>query len=56
MLAMKLSSLLDMENGLTYTIWFSGYVPGPYPDVYSGLAEAYGIYTVVSFFLHYMQM
>jgi len=31
-----------------------GYVPGPPQDMYSGLAEAYGIYTVLSFFLQYM--
>jgi len=26
-----------------------GYVPGSIQDMYSGLAEAYGIYTVLSF-------
>ncbi len=32
-----------------------GYVPGHLQDMYSGLAEAYGIYTVLSFFLQYTQ-
>jgi len=27
-----------------------GYVPGPVMDMYSGLAEVYGIYTMLSFF------
>jgi len=31
-----------------------GYVPGPPQDMYSGLAEAYRIYTVLSFFIQYM--
>jgi len=31
-----------------------GYVPGTIQDMYSGLAEAYGIYTVLSFFLQYL--
>jgi len=30
-----------------------GYVPSPLLDMYSGLAEAYGIYTVLSFLLQY---
>jgi len=30
-----------------------GYAPGHLQDMYSGLAEAYGIYTVLSFFLQY---
>jgi len=33
-----------------------GYVPGLVTDIYSGLAEAYGIYTVLSFFYHYIQL
>jgi len=36
-------------------VWSSeGYVPGTIQDMYSGLAEAYGIYTVLSFFLQYL--
>jgi len=31
-----------------------GYVPGPITDMYSGLAEVYGIYTVLSFFHQYL--
>jgi len=45
----------------TWVIWAGaevwsgkGYVPGPPHNMYSGLAEAYGIYTVLSFFLQYM--
>jgi len=40
-----------------WTIWSSqdlwtgeGYVPAPVMDIYSGLVEAYGIYTMLSFF------
>ncbi len=46
-----------------WTIWANaevwsgeGYVPGLVNDMYSGLAEAYGIYTVISFFYHYLQL
>jgi len=45
----------------TWVIWASaevwsgkGYVPGPPQDMYSGLVEAYGIYTMLSFFIQYM--
>jgi len=31
-----------------------GYVPGPVMDMYSGLAEVYGIYTMLSFFQQYL--
>jgi len=35
-------------------VWSSeGYVPGLVIDMYSGLAEVYGIYTVLSFFYQY---
>jgi len=33
-----------------------GYVPAPIMDMYSGLAEAYGIYMLLSFFLQYTQL
>jgi len=33
-----------------------GYVPAPITDMYSGLAEAYGIYTICSFFLQYTRL
>jgi len=37
-----------------YDLWTGeGYVPGPSNDMYSGLAEAYGIYTALSFLLQY---
>jgi len=37
-------------------IWSGeGYAPGAPIDMYSGLAKAYGIYTVLSFLLQYMQ-
>jgi len=46
----------------TWVIWAGtkvwsgeGYAPGHSQDMYSGLAEAYGIYTVLSFFLQYTQ-
>ncbi len=51
-------------NGMgtcAWVIWASaevwsgeGYILGPPQDMYSGLAEAYGIYTVLSFFIQYM--
>jgi len=54
------------SNGMgtcAWTIWPNaevrsreGYVPGLVTDMYSGLAEAYGIYTVLSFFYHYIQL
>ncbi len=31
-----------------------GYVPGAVTDMYSGLAEAYGVYTVLHFLHHNM--
>jgi len=35
-------------------VWSSeGYVPGPTTDMYSGLAEVYGLYTVLSFLQQY---
>jgi len=45
-----------------WTIWGAnselwsreGYVPGTIANMYSGLAEAYGIYTVISFFNQYL--
>jgi len=33
-----------------------GYIPAPLADMHSGLAEAYGIYTVLSFFLQYTRL
>jgi len=33
-----------------------GYVPAPSVDMYSGLAEAYGIYMILSFFLQYTRL
>jgi len=51
-------------NGMgtcAWVIWASaevwsgkGYVSGPPQDMYSGLVEAYGIYTVLSFLIQYM--
>jgi len=46
-----------------WTIWANselwsgeGYVPGAVTDMYSGLAEAYGIYAVLQFLHHYMTL
>jgi len=46
-----------------WTIWANaevwsgeGYVSGLVTDMYSGLAEVYSIYTVLSFFYHYIQL
>jgi len=46
-----------------WTIWTTheawsgeGYVPGLVEDMHSGLAEAYGIYTVLSFFHQYIRL
>jgi len=46
-----------------WTIWATselwsgkGYVPGTIEDMYSGLAKAYGLYTVISFLNHYMTL
>jgi len=46
-----------------WTIWTNtklwsreGYAPGPLTDMYSGLVEAYGIYAVLHFFSHYLQL
>ncbi len=43
-----------------WTIWATsklwsgeGYIPGTIEDMYSGLAKAYGLYTVISFLNHY---
>jgi len=33
-----------------------GYVPSAVANIYSGLAEAYGLYTVLHFFQHYMML
>jgi len=33
-----------------------GYIPALTTDMYSGLAEAYGIYTLLSFFLQYTRL
>jgi len=53
-------------NGMgmcAWTIWANaevwsgkGYVPRLVTDMYSRLAEVYGIYTVLSFFHHYIQL
>jgi len=46
-----------------WTIWANsevwsreGHVPGKVIDMYSGLAEVYNIYTVLSFFYHYVAL
>jgi len=33
-----------------------GYIPAPTMDMYSGLAEAYGLYMLLSFFLQYTRL
>jgi len=39
---------------VNYDLWTGeDYVPGPSNNMYSGLAEAYGIYTALSFLLQY---
>jgi len=52
----------DGKGTCAWTIWSNtelwsgeGYVPGTSKDMYSGLAEAYGLYTVLSFFQQYCQ-
>jgi len=51
----------NVTGTCAWTIWANlevwsgkGYVPGPVTDMYSRLAEAYGIYTVMSFFSQYL--
>jgi len=40
-----------------HNVWSrEGYMPGPVADMHSGLAEAYGICTVLSFFHQYIHL